>query len=175
MRVLIGCEESGKTRDAFTKLGHDAWSCDLQPSRSKGNHLQIDVIDAIRNYAPWDIIILHPPCDYLTVSGNRWYGVGKKGYGKRLRSIEWTKKLFSVAKQYAIVGVALENPVGVLSKELGKPQQYINPYQFGHAEQKKTCLWLHGLPELSETNNVYELMMSLPKNKRQRVWNMPPG
>lgn len=166
MRVLIGCEERGKTRDAFAKLGHDAWSCDLLPSRSPGNHLQMDITQAIMGRY-WDLIILHPPCDYLTVAGNRWYGEGKDGHHKRLEAIGWTENLWQVAKNRT-KAVVLENPIGVLSNsKLGKPDQYIQPWEYGHGETKKTCLWLYGVWRLVPTNIV--------DGREQRVWKMPPG
>jgi hypothetical protein len=163
MRILVGCEESGKTRDAFAKLGHDAWSCDLQPSRHPGNHIKLDIFEAIKHLGPWDIIILHPPCDFLTVAGNRWYADSEQ----REKALQWTNKLWQCAKTYARVGAALENPIGVLPRVIGKPSQYIHPWQFGHGETKKTCLWLFNLPNLKQTNVV--------EGRENRVWKMPPG
>lgn len=166
MRVLIGCEESGKVRDAFNTLGHDAWSCDLVASRTRGNHHCGDIIKTIEQHV-WNLIILHPPCDFLTVAGNRWYGKGKDEHHKRLEAIEWTEFLWETAKLHA-KSVALENPIGVLSgAALGKPAQYIQPWQFGHGETKKTCLWLHNLPPLKPTDIV--------AGREQRIWKMAPG
>jgi hypothetical protein len=119
----------------------------------------------------WDIIIMHPPCTALAVSGNAHYGKGMAKHNERLNSIQWTIKLFELAKQHAAVGVAMENPVGVLPI---KATQYIQPYMFGHTEQKKTGLWLHGLPPLVETNNVYNAMMLLPRNQRERLHFLSP-
>jgi hypothetical protein len=166
MRILIGCEESGVVRDAFLLKGHDAWSCDIIPCRRGGQHLQMDIIEAIESHGPWDIIILHPPCDALAVSGNGTYGEGKPKNGYRSAAIAWTYNLWLLARVYARVGVCLENPVGVLTSWLGKPQ-YIQPWQFGHGEQKKTGLWLHNLPKLIPTDIV--------KGREQRIWKMPPS
>ena len=171
MRVLVGCEESQAVTREFRKLGHEAYSCDIIEC-SGGHpewHIQGDVMSAIVNIDdPWDIIILHPPCTALAVSGNRWYGSGMEKYNDRIKAIEWTANLWYIAKQYALVGVALENPVGVLTKhkDFGKPQ-YIQPWQFGHGETKKTGLWLHNLPPLEPTNIV--------DGREQRVWKMGPS
>lgn len=168
MRVLVGCEENGKVRDSFSKVGHDAWSCDLLPSRSPGQHLQIDVVVAIESHGPWDVIILHPDCTKLTVAGNRWYGESTDGFRGRLAAMKWTANLWAAAKHAARIGCALENPIGVLGRtSMGKPTQYIHPWQYGHGETKKTCLWLHGLPHLHPTNVV--------EGREQRVWKMPPS
>ena len=179
MRVLVGCEESQAITKAFRELGHEAYSCDIKEC-SGGHpewHIQDDVINTIvapLNNDPWDVIILHPPCTALAVSGNAWYGTGMEKNNERDEAIEWTTNLWNIAKQYALVGVALENPVGVLTHHLGKPQ-YIQPWQFGHKEQKKTGLWLHNLPELVETDNVYAEMMELPKKERERLHYMSPS
>lgn len=175
MRVLVGCEESGVVRDAFAALGYDAWSCDLLPTRRTGNHLQIDIVRAILDHGPWDIIILHPPCTALAVSGNRHYGVGKPKELDRVIAKVWTKDLYCLAISRATIGVALENPVGMLGSAIGKPTQYIQPYQFGHMEQKKTGLWLCGLPPLEPTADVYTEMIQLPLKDRQRIWYMSPS
>lgn len=175
MRVLAGCEENGKLRDAFIRMGHDAWSCDLLPTRRSGPHLQMDIKKAILHYGPWDIIILHPDCTWLTVAGNGTYGSGKEKHYQRIEAIEWTVDLWNLAKSEAKIGAALENPIGVLPKDrMGLPT-YIHPWQFGHKEQKKTCLWLDRLPPLKETYNVYDEMMLLPIKERQKVWHMPPS
>jgi hypothetical protein len=172
MMILVGCEESGTVRDAFQAMGHDAWSCDLLPTRKTGKHLKCDVMDAIADN-DWDIIILHPPCDYLAVCGNRWYGKGMAGNKKRNDAIVWTAGLWQMAKKYARVGACLENPVGVLSKYEGMYRggettlQYIQPWQFGHGETKKTGLFLHKLKPLEPT--------SIVSGREQRVWKMPPG
>lgn len=175
LRVLVACEYSGVVRDAFLSLGHDAWSCDLLPSDAcNDRHIKGDCIPVIRQ--GWDIIIMHPPCTALTVAGNAHYGEGMSKHQERIESAEWTKKLFELAIANAKIGVCMENPVGVLPRMAGlKCSQYIQPYQFGHAEQKKTGLWLNGLPPLLETNNVYDEMMKLPKNERMRLHYLPPS
>lgn len=169
MDVLVGCEESQAVCLAFLKEGHNAWSCDIQPCSGgrPDRHLQMDVEQAIDS-RDWDIIILHPPCTAIAVSGNRWYGIGKARHIERIAALAWTLKLWRKAKARAKIGVALENPVGVLSKhpEFGVPQ-YIQPWQFGHGETKKTGLWLFNLPPLKPTNIV--------EGREQRVWKMPPS
>lgn len=124
LRVLVGCEESGKVRDAFAKLGHDAWSNDLIPARNGGQHLQMCVRKAIQEHGPWDIIILHPDCTKMAVSGNRWWA----GTPERDEAVAWTVETWKMAKKAAIVGCAMENPVSVLWKEIDEPVQYIHPW-----------------------------------------------
>lgn len=163
MRVLIGFEESAVVRDAFLAKGHDAYSCDLQPSRNDaGRHYQCDIVEALKD-GPWDMTIIHPPCTALAVSGNRWYGKGMPKYAERLESIKSTMRLWEFVKRF-VPKAAMENPVGVLPE---KPTQYIQPWQFGHGETKKTGLWLHGLPPLTPTNIV--------EGRENRVWRMAPG
>lgn len=166
MRVLVGCEESGKVRDAFAKRGHDSWSNDLIPSRNGGQHLQMCVRDAIIKHGPWDIIILHPDCTKLSLSGNRWYGRNMKLHWQRLEAIEWTSALWELAKSYASKGCALENPTSVLWKKIGSPQ-YIQPNEYGHGEQKKTGIITFRLPALKSTNKV--------SGREQRIWKMAPS
>jgi hypothetical protein len=170
--VFIGCEESGVVRDSMLDAGILAISCDLQPSRSnRGPHWQQDIIEVL-NSVPnkfFRLIILHPDCTYVAVSGNRWYGKGTPGYQKRLDAIEWILELWSLAKQKAF-SVALENPVSVIFPELkkvGAEIQYIQPWQFGHGETKKTGLALHNLKRLIPENIV--------DGREQRIWKMPPG
>lgn len=174
MKVLVACKYSGTVRDAFIKRGHDAISCDLLPTDVDGPHIQGDCIEAIKSDY-WDLIIMHPPCTALTVAGNSTYGEGQLKYIDRLAAVEWTKSLWDLAKQNS-KAVAMENPVGVLPRMAGlKPAQYVQPYQFGHLEQKKTGLWLHNLPNIKETNNVYSEMMMLPKRERERMHYLPPS
>ena len=163
MRVLVACEYSGKVRQAFRNRGHDAWSCDLLPADDGSEyHYQGDCIPIIAQ--GWDIIIMHPPCTALAVSGNRWYGRGMPKHNERIAAIEWTTALWEHAKRHARVGVCMENPVGVLPMP---PTQYIQPWQFGHGETKKTGLWLHSLPPLVPTNVV--------EGREQRIWKLPPS
>lgn len=177
MKVLVGCEESGKVRDAFIRRGHDAWSNDLSPARNGGPHLQMDVMQAL-DEQEWDLAILHPDCTSMAVSGNRHYGKGTPGERERDAQVAWTLRLWLKARNVTKRGVVLENPTSVIFPVLaayGARIQYIHPWQFGHMEQKKTGLALDRLPLLKETNNVYEAMMALPKEERERIWRMPPG
>lgn len=145
MRVLVACETSGKVRDAFIKKGHDAISCDLLPTDRPGAHHQGDIIEYLQSKGDFyfDLIIAHPECTKLCVSGNRWYGAGMPKHRERLKAAIWTQKFWNIAKRKAH-RVCFENPVGVLPKltDMGAPQ-YIQPWQFGHGETKKTGLWLH--------------------------------
>lgn len=175
MRVLVGCEESGKVRDAFIARGHDAVSCDLIPSRKTGSHLQKCVKLAIVEDGPWDVIILHPDCTKLAVSGNSTYGKGMIKHQERLESIEWTVDLFELASARVRIGVCLENPAGVLPRKRMPKPQYIHPHKHGHKEQKKTGLWLYCLPPLKDTHDVTDEMVKLPKNQRERNHYMAPG
>ena len=163
MKVLIACEYSGAVREAFRKRGHDAYSCDLLPADDGSQyHYKGDCWPIIAQ--GWDLIIMHPPCTALAVSGNAHYGTGKPKNHLRAEAIEWTLSLYDHAKQYA-PRVAFENPVGVLPV---KPTQYVQPYQFGHPESKKTGLWLHNLPPLTDTN-------TLPKPERGYWDNQTPS
>ena len=174
MKVLVACEYSATVRNAFLKRGHDAWSCDLLPSEDdQGRHIQGDCIPVICQ--GWDLIIMHPPCTALTVAGNSTYGEGQKKYSERLDAVRWTASLFGLACGNAD-RVCMENPVGVLPRMAGlKPAQYVQPWMFGHKEQKKTGLWLHNLPKLQQTENVYQEMMKLPKRERERLHYLPPS
>ena len=175
MDILIACESSGIVREAFRRKGHDAWSNDFLPSDdSSPHHIAGNCVDVIMK-TKWDLIIMHPPCTALAVSGNSTYGKGMPKENERKEAVRWTKELWNLAKVSA-PKVALENPVGVLNSigKLGKPQ-YVQPYWFGHMEQKKTGLWLHNLPKLEKTNDVYEEMMKLPKRKRERLHYLSPS
>src|SRR5690625_1141382 len=175
MKVLVACEFSGVVRDAFLARGHDAISCDLLPTESPGLHYQGDVFDLLNRGASYDLIIMHPPCTALAVSGNSTYGEGQPRHAERLKSAAWTRRLWDAALN-AAPRVALENPVGVLQRLAGFPRpQYVQPWQFGHLEQKKTGLFLYDLPPLIETDNVYAAMMRLPVRERQRLHYLPPS
>lgn len=168
MKILVGCEESGKVREAFRKLGHDAWSCDLLPPRDGSiHHFEGDIFDYIKHSGGWDIIILHPPCTALSLSGNRWYGHNMPRHQERLDTIRWTMNLWEMAKRTAKIGCVLENPTSVIWRHLGAKVQYIQPHDFGHGETKKTGLALHNLPLLVATNKV--------AGRVPRIWKMPPG
>jgi len=177
MKVLVACEYSGVVRDAFLIKGHDAISCDLLPTDSPGPHHQGDIIEYLNEFndGHFDLIIAHPECTKLCVSGNAHYGEGMPKHNERLDSVKWTMEFWRLAKSKSHA-VCLENPVGVLCRMGGivKPS-YVQPYEFGHLEQKKTGLHLHNLPRLNSTNNVYHEMMKLPKNKRERIHYLPPS
>jgi hypothetical protein len=160
-------------RDAFIKSGHDAISCDLLDSDAPGPHFKGDVFEMLNQ--EWDLIIVHPPCTALTVAGNSTYGEGQPRYQERLDSVEWTKKLWEACCAVS-PRVCMENPVGVLRRLGGfhKPS-YVHPWEYGHLEQKKTCLFLHGLEPLQPTNNVYAEMMKLPKREREKKHYLPPS
>lgn len=149
MRVLVGCEESGVVRDAFIMGGHDAMSCDLLPSRSSGPHYQGDIFDVI-DY-PWDLAILHPPCTHTARSGGAHFAA-KKLDGRQQAAVSFFMALYR--RTHHIQKVAIEQPISILSTLYRKPDQIIQPWQFGHGEKKATCLWLHGLPLLEPTNIV---------------------
>lgn len=173
MRVLVGCEYSGVVRDAFIAAGHDAISCDILPTDSEGPHYQGDVFDMLNE--SWDLIIMHPPCTALAVSGNRHYGEGKDKYSERLESAAWTERLWDACKLVSDK-VVFENPVGVLARLTNIPKaSYIQPHQFGHPEQKKTGLHLHGVSPLVTSNDVHKEMMKLPISERQRIHYMAPS
>lgn len=181
MKVLVACEESQAVTIELRKLGHEAFSNDLIECSGKNPewHLKMDCTQAIK-LNKWDLIIMHPPCTAMTVSGNSTYGLNRDGtpkpkHHKRIEAVKWTQSLWELATSVC-EKVAMENPVGVLNT-MGKfpKAKYVQPYQFGHTEQKKTGLWLYGLPALKETNNVYDEMMLLPKNVRERMHYLPPG
>ena len=168
MKVLIACEYSGIVRDAFAAKGHEAMSCDLLPTETPGWHYEGDVRDVI-DY-PWDLMIAHPPCTHLSSSGAAWFDAKRKD-GRQQSGASFVLML----SKADIPKIAIENPIGVLSKLWRKPDQIVQPYQFGHMERKATCLWLKGLPKLEPTNVVYSEMMKLPKNQRERLHYLPPS
>ena len=177
MRVLIACEYSGVVRDAFLNKGHYAISCDLLPTDAPGPHHQGDVIEYLHTFEDgyFDLIIAHPECTKLCVSGNSTYGFGMPKHQMRIDAAKWTQMFWDLCKLKS-KRVAFENPVGVLSRLTNIPKaHYVQPYQFGHLEQKKTGLHLHNLPPLIDTNNVYNEMMKLPKNVRERMHYLPPS
>jgi len=161
MRVLIACEFSGIVREAFRARGHDAWSCDLLPAEDGGPHFQTDAINCAENYDQWDLLIAHPPCTYLAVSGARWFKDRREEQAKAI----WFAKFLGQMEN--IPRIATENPVGVLSTQWRKPDQIIQPWQFGHGETKATCLWLKGLPKLIPTDVV--------AGREPRVHRASPG
>lgn len=158
MRVLVACEFSGTVRDAFRALGHDAMSCDLLPSERPGPHYQGDVRDVLG--AGWDLMVAHPPCTHLAVSGARWFAAKRC---EQEEALAFVRLLLDAP----IPRIALENPVSVISSRIRKPDQTIQPWQFGHGETKATCLWLTGLPPLVPTDIV--------EGREARVWKMGPS
>lgn len=168
MRVLVACEFSGAVRRAFARRGHDAWSCDLlgadddarefQTPDTYGRHYQGDVMRILDR--GWDLMIAHPPCTHLAVSGARWF---HKKTVEQLEALAFVKALMAAP----IPRIAIENPISIISSRIRKPDQIIQPWQFGHGETKATCLWLKNLPKLVPTNIV--------EGREARVHRMPPG
>ena len=186
MKVLVACEESQRVCIEFRKKGHEAYSCDII-DQSGGHpewHIMADVLPLLNGdckftttdgveheiVGRWDMIIAFPPCTDLAVSGAAWFKEKQKD-GRQQKSIEFFMKIASADCER----IAIENPVGIMSTRWRKPDQIVQPWQFGHLEQKKTCLWLKGIPKLRETENVYDEMMKLPKNKRERLHYLPPS
>ena len=159
-KVLVACEFSGAVRDAFAKLGHYAMSCDLLPTETPGNHYQGDVMDIIGN--GWDMMVAHPPCTHLAVSGARHFAA-KRESGVQREALEFVRMLMEAP----IHRICIENPVSIISTRIRKPDQIIQPWQFGHGETKATCLWLKNLPELKHTDIV--------EGRYQRIHLMPPS
>ena len=160
--ILVGCEFSGRVRDAFIAAGHEAVSCDLRPTESPGPHIQGDLLEVIDD-PKWSLGIFFPPCTYLCSSGMHWTTRG-------LRDPQLTEDADAFVRRLMecrIPRIALENPIGAISTRIRKPDQIIQPWMFGHPETKATCLWLHNLPKLTPTNIV--------EGREQRVWRMPPG
>lgn len=173
MRVLVACEYSGTVRDAFIRRGHDAVSCDLLPTESPGPHHQGNVLDIIND--GWDLMIAHPPCTYLTNSGERWLKDNPERKQQRLDAVSFVKAIWSAP----IKSIAIENPVGHLSSAFMKPHQIIQPFHFGHPDWKTTCLWLKNLPPLFATDFVIpeEKLCGGKKPGRvtSRLHRLPPG
>ena len=146
MRVLVACEYSGVVRDAFIRKGHSAWSCDILPTDVEGPHFQCDVREIVNK--EWDLMIAHPPCTYLSVSGMHWTTRGLRDPQLTEDALDFVRFLLNAP----IPKIALENPISVISSRIRKPDQIIQPWQFGHNASKATCLWLKGLPLLQPTN-----------------------
>jgi site-specific DNA-cytosine methylase len=155
---LVACEFSGIVREAFAKKGHDAWSCDLLPTEIPGNHIQGDVLEILND--GWDMMIAFPPCTHLAVSGARWFKEKQQDQAEALCFV-------TLLLCAPIPKIALENPIGIISTRIRKPDQIIQPWQFGHGETKATCLWLKNLPLLKPTNIV--------EGRANRVHREPPG
>jgi hypothetical protein len=167
MRVLIACEFSGTVREAFAAKGHDAWSCDLLPSDIPGQHYQCDVLGMIAGaynniglFKPWDLMIAHPPCTHLAVSGARWF---KDKLQEQAEALQFVQYLMDAP----VYSICIENPVSIISSRIRKPDQCIQPWMFGHGETKKTCLWLKNLPPLRPTCRV--------AGRENKVHNLPPS
>ena len=160
MKVLIACEYSGAVRDAFIRAGLDAMSCDLLPTDAPGPHYQGDVRDVL-DY-PWDLMIAHPPCTHLSVSGARHFA-DKRMDGRQKSAAAF----FMMLARANIPKIAIENPVCIMSSLYRKPDQVVHPWQYGHPETKATCLWLKGLPPLKPTNIV--------EGREARIHRMPPS
>jgi hypothetical protein len=163
MKILIACEESGVVREAFSKLGHEAMSCDLQATRIPGNHYQGDVRDVL--HYPWDMMIFHAPCTHICVSGARHFEA-KRLDGRQQSGVSFFMELWRHGEKY-IEFMAAEQPIGILSTLFRKPDQVIQPWQFGHGETKATCLWLQNLPLLKPTKIV--------EGREARIHKMAPG
>ena len=159
MRILVACEFSGTVKAAMRARGHDAWSCDLLPcEREAMTHIQGDVLKVLGD--GWDLMIAHPPCTHLAVSGSRWF----KGKAReQAEALEFVRALMAAP----IPRIAIENPISIISSKIRKPEQIIQPWQFGHGETKATCLWLKNLPRLRPTNIV--------EGREARIHKMPPG
>jgi hypothetical protein len=164
MKVLIACEYSGRVRDAFIRAGHDAMSCDLLPTDVAGPHYQGDVTDIIND--GWDLMVAHPPCTYLSVSGMHWTTRGLRDPQLTEDALAFVQLLLDAP----IERIALENPISVISSRIRKPNQIINPYQFGHDASKKTCLWLKNLPHLISTEMVEPRIVITPSGKPAKRW-----
>ena len=160
MRILVACEFSGRVRDAFRTIGHDAWSCDLLPTDQPGPHYQGDVRDVLND--GWDMMVAHPPCTHLAVSGARHFA-RKRASGEQQEALDFVRLLLDAP----IAKIALENPISIISSEIRKPDQIVQPWMFGHGETKATCLWLKNLPKLTPTEVV--------DGREARVHRMPPS
>ncbi len=159
MRILVACEFSGVVRDAFLAKGHEAYSCDIIDSEPFSyNHVKGDVLDHLDER--WDLMIAHPECTALCVSGAKWFN-------DRLEEQDNSLEFVKILMDAPIPKICIENPIGVISTRIRKPDQIIQPWQFGHGETKATCLWLKGLPKLIPTNIV--------EGRDQRIWNVSPG
>jgi hypothetical protein len=167
LRVLVACEYSGRVRDAFKARGHYAMSCDLLPSEAPGHHYQGDVFELLALFR-WDLMIAHPPCTHLCNSGARWWPGKAK---EQAEALSFVRRLMDAD----VPRIAIENPPGKIGSAIRQADQYVQPWEHGHPETKKTGLWLKGLPHLLPTNDVHGHMMTLSISQRSRVHWMPPG
>jgi hypothetical protein len=168
VRVLVACEYSGTVRDSFLALGHDAWSCDLLPTDAPGPHYQGDVRDVLGE--SWDLMIAHPPCTHLAVSGAKWFDKKKS---QQEEALNFVRLLLGAP----VPRIALENPVSIISSRIRKPDQIIQPWQHGHEATKTTCLWLKGLPHLQPSNIVGKGARHVTKSGKSlpEWYNLPPS
>ena len=173
MRVLVACEYSGRVRDAFIAKGHDAISCDLLPTDATGPHYEGDVFDL--DLASFDLMVAHPPCTYLTNAGVTWLHKDPERWAK----LDDAALFFARLLNAPVPRICIENPImhKYAKERIGgvKQSQVVQPWMFGHPEQKATCLWLKGLPLLQPTHNVKAEMDALPDNERQRLHYLPPS
>lgn len=173
-KIIIGCERSATVGREFQKAGHVVLTCDILPTEDESvPHVQGDIKELLAASATWDLGIFHPDCTKMAVCGNRHYA----GTREREEAIAWTADLWELAVMRCDA-VCMENPASVLFphlRRLGATVQYVQPWQFGHPETKKTGLALHNLPPLEPTEDVYDYMMTLPPSKRHRIWYMSPG
>ena len=167
-RILIACEYSGTVREAFRRKGWDAWSCDLLPTEQPGNHIHGDVLGVLSD--GWDMMIAHPPCTHLAVSGARWFSQKTQ---QQEEALEFVRALMDAPIEY----IAIENPVSVISSRIRKADQLIQPYQFGHEASKATCLWLKNLPLLQPTDVVGKGERHITKSGKSlpKWYNLPPS
>lgn len=171
-RLLIACEMSGRVREAFRKLGHDAWSCDILPSEIPSKyHIQDDVMKHLDD--GWGMLIAHPPCTYLTVTGNKWF---KPEFATRFPNRKKQRvdaiEFFMNLVRCKIPRIAVENPVGILSTTFRKPDQIIEPFWFGDEQRKKTCLWLKNLPLLKPTKMVKPKLYVYANGRTDGLWHV---
>ena len=160
MKILVACEYSGRVRDAFIGAGHDAVSCDILPTEKPGPHHQGSVLDILND--GWDMMIAFPPCTHLASSGARWFAE-KRADGRQQDGVDFFMRMINAP----IERIAVENPIGIMSRTYRKPDQIIQPWQYGHGETKATCLWLKNLPLLQPTCVV--------EGREPRMWKLPPS
>ena len=166
MRLIVGCEYSGRVRDAFIAAGHEAISCDFLPTDVPGPHLQMDVLESIRSHGPWDMGIFFPTCTYLCGSRMHWTTRGLRDPKLTEDALDFVRSLLNCG----IPKIALENPVGVISTRIRKPDQSLQPHDFGDDASKRTCLWLQGLPKLVPTLRIPGRKVILPTGKVVERW-----
>lgn len=174
MKILVACEFSGIVREAFKARGHNAWSCDLLPTEIPGQHIQSDVLNNLND--GWDLMIAHPPCTYLTVAGNKWFGKKYKNrFPDREKQLLNSIEFFLLFTKTNIPRVCIENPIGRMSGLYKKPDQIIQPWMFGEPVRKATCLWLKGLPKLEPVKIVTPELDIFSSGNSQSKWHTETG